>query len=239
MANIFERLAYQGVEEATKKIAKSLPNAVVKYASAARDFLGGNFSGSANKVLDNVFGRTGAFSGDTSGNIIMARQSWPAILQMYEEASGVERERTNLWHIGVDPVGKISAPRVNLLSTEVTYNSVQLGWEPVKIGSGFTMAPTGNEPVELRIVCYDVDGEIKSWFYQLQATASPRDGTFAVPSEYANTITITHGAVEEGRGYSRNWVMVPVSCEINLSRSTDEFTALNLTFTQHSSFGGL
>lgn len=239
MANIFERLAYQGTEAATKKISQGLNQGVLKYTSAARDLLTGNLSGAANKVLDNVFGRTGAFSGGDGGNIIMAGQSWSSLLQMYEEASGVSRERTNLWHIGVDPVGKIRAPRVNLLSTEVTYNSVQLGWEPVKIGSGFTVAPTGNDPVELRIVCYDVDGEIKSWFDQLKATATPQDGSFAVPSDYTNTITVTHGAVEEHRGYSKSWVMVPVSCEVNLSRSTDEFTALNLTFMQHDSFGGL
>lgn len=237
MANIFERLAYQGVEKAAGSVQKGLPNAVLKYTSAARNLLGGNLSGAANGVLDNVFGRTSMFS--AGGNVILAGQSWNSILEQFEEASSVQRERTNLWHIAVDPVGKIRAPRINLLSTEVSYNSVQLGYEPVKIGSGFTQAPTGADPVELRIVCYDVDGEIKTWFDQLKAIATPRDGSFAVPSEYANTITVTHGSIEESRGYSAKWVLVPVSCEVSLSRSTDEFTALNLTFTQHDSFGAL
>jgi hypothetical protein len=239
MGNIFERLAYQATDAVTNKITSKIDSSVLKYTSAARDLLGGNLNGAANKIADNIFGRTNAFNGGSGGNIVLAGQSWSTVLQMYEEAAAVNRERTNLWHIGIDPVGKISAPRVNLLSTEVTYNSVQLGWEPIKIGSGFTLAPTGNDPVELRIVCYDADGEIKSWFDELQAVATPKDGSFAVPSDYVNTIKITHGAVEESRGYSKSWVMVPVSCEVNLSRSTDEFTALNLTFTQHDSFGAL
>jgi hypothetical protein len=235
MANIFERMAYQGIAAVTPKLG--LSSKVLKYTSAARNLLNGNLSGAANGVLDNVFGRTSMFS--AGGNIILAGQSWDSQLQMFEEASSVLRERTNLWHIGIDPVGKIAAPRVNLLATEVSFNSVQLGYEPIKIGSGFTQAPTGADPVELRIVCYDVDGEIKTWFANLKTLAAHPDGTFGVPSDYANTITVTHGAIEEGKGYSESWVLLPVSCEVSLSRSTDEFTALNLSFTQHDTFGGL
>lgn len=235
MANIFERLAYQGIESITPKLG--LSTQVLKYTTAARNLLNGDLSGAANSLLDTIFGRTSVFS--EGGNTILAGVSWAKQLQMYEEASSVRRERTNLWHIGVDPVGKLSAPRVNLLATEVSFNSVQLGYEPVKIGSGFTQAPTGADPIELRIVCYDVGGEIKTWFDRLAMLAAHPDGTFGLPSEYANTITVTHGAVEEGRGYSKSWVLLPVSCEVNLSRSTDEFTALNLSFTQYDSFGTL
>lgn len=235
MANIFERMAYQGLESITPKLG--LSSKALKYSSAARNLLSGNLSGAGNALLDNRFGRTTMFS--EGGNIILAGQSWASQLQMFEEASSVQRERTNLWHIGVDPVGRLQAPRVNLLATEVSFNSVQLGYEPVKVGSGFTQAPTGAEPAELRIVCYDVNGEIKTWFDRLAMLAAHPDGTFGVPSDYANTITVTHGAIEEGRGYSKSWVLLPVSCEVNLSRSTDEFTALNLSFTQHDTFGGL
>jgi hypothetical protein len=235
MANIFERMAYQGIESFTPK--QGLSSKVLKYTSSARNLLSGNLSGAANSLMDNKFGRSGMASAD--GNIILAGQSWASQLQMFEEASSVLRERTNLWHIGIDPVGKIAAPRVNLLATEVSFNSVQLGYEPVKVGSGFTQAPTGADPAELRIVCYDVNGEIKNWFDRLATLAAHPDGTFGVPSDYANTITVTHGAIEEGKGYSKSWVLLPVSCEVSLSRSTDEFTALNLSFTQHDTFGGL
>ena len=235
MANIFERMAYQAIESVTPKLG--LSTKVLKYTTAARNLLNGDLSGAANALMDTVFGRTSVFS--AGGNIILAGVSWDKQLQMYEEASSVLRERTNLWHIGVDPIGKLSAPRVNLLATEVSFNSVQLGYEPIKIGSGFTQAPTGAEPTELRIVCYDVDGEIKTWFDRLAMLAAHPDGTFGVPSDYANTITVTHGAVEENRGYSKSWVLIPVTCEVSLSRSTDEFTALNLTFTQYDTFGGL
>jgi hypothetical protein len=235
MANIFERLAYQGIESVTPKLG--LNNKMLKYTSVARNLLGGNLSGAANGMLDNIFGRTSTFS--DGGNVVLAGVSWDKQLQMFEEAMSVQRERTNLWHIGIEPVGKLSAPRVNLLATEVSFNSVQLGYEPVKIGSGFTQAPTGADPAELRIVCYDVEGEIKTWFDKLATLAAHPDGTFGLPTDYANTITVTHGAIEEGRGYSKSWVLLPVSCEVSLSRSTDEFTALNLSFTQHDSFGTL
>ncbi|WP_219097742.1 hypothetical protein [Pseudomonas sp. UMAB-40] len=235
MANIFERLAFQGLGSITPKLG--LSSSLLKYTSTARNLLSGNLSGAANSWMDNKFGRNNTFS--EGGNIILAGQSWDTVIQMFEEASSVKRERANLWHVAVDPVGKVSAPRVNLLATEVSFNSVQLGYEPIKIGSGFTQAPTGAEPTELRLVCYDVDGEIQTWMGRLAMLAAHPDGTFGVPSDYANTITVTHGAVEEGKGYSKSWVLLPVSCEVNLSRSTDEFTALNLSFTQHDTFGGL
>lgn len=235
MANIFERMAYQGIESITPKLG--LSSKVLKYTGAARNLLNGNLNAGANGLLDTVFGRTSMFS--EGGNIILAGQSWDSQIQMFEEASSVKRERANLWHVAVDPVGKISAPRVNLLATEVSFNSIQLGYEPIKIGSGFTQAPTGAEPTELRLVCYDVDGEIQTWMDRLASLAAHPDGTFGVPSDYANTITVTHGAIEEGKGYSESWVLLPVSCEVSLSRSTDEFTALNLSFTQHDTFGGL
>ena len=235
MANIFERLAYQGIQAVTPKLG--LSNKALKYATAARNLLNGDLSGAANSLLDNLYGRTNLFS--EGGNVILAGQSWSSQVQMFEEASSVQRERANLWHIGIEPIAKLSAPRVNLLATEVSFNNVQLGYELVKIGGGFTQAPTGVDPTELRLVCYDVGGEIKTWFDRLAALAVHADGTFGVPTEYANTITVTHGAVEEGRGYSKGWVLLPVSCEVNLSRSTDEFTALNLSFTQFDNFGSL
>lgn len=235
MANIFERMAYQGIERITPKLG--LSDKALKYTSAARDVLGGNLAGGANKLLDSVFGRSSRFS--EGGNSILAGVSWAQQIQMFEEASGVDRERTNLFHIDVAPIGKINAPRINLLATEASYSGVQLGWEPVKIGSGFTQAATGAEAVELRLVCYDVAGEIKSWFDQLKATVARPDGTYGLPTEYANTITVTHGAVMEGYGYANSWAMVPGSCEVNLARSTDEFTALNLTFIEFDYFGSL
>ena len=235
MASIFERMAYQGIERITPKLG--LSDKALKYTSAARDFLGGNLAGGANKLLDSVFGRSSRFS--EGGNSILAGVSWAQQIQMFEEASGVDRERTNLFHIDVAPIGKIHAPRINLLATEASYSGVQLGWEPVKIGSGFTQSATGAEGVELRLVCYDVAGEIKSWFDQLKATVARPDGTYGLPTEYANTITVTHGAVMEGNGYAKSWAMVPGSCEVNLARSTDEFTALNLTFIEFDYFGSL
>jgi len=235
MANIFERMAFQGLERIIPK--GGLSSKALKYSSAARDLLGGNLSGAANKLMDSVYGRSSRFS--EGGNTILAGLSWSQQIQMFEEAAGVDRERTNLFHIGVSPVGKISAPRVNLLATEASYSGVQLGWEPVKIGSGFTQSATGAEAVELRLVCYDVAGEIKTWFDKLKATVARPDGLYGVPTEYANVITVTHGAVMEGYGYSNGWAMVPGSCEVNLARSTDDFTALNLTFIEFDYFGSL
>lgn len=235
MANIFERMAYQVADKVTPKIG--LSNKALKFSSAARDLLNGNLSSGANRLLDAVYGRTNRFS--AGGNVILAGLSWSQQIEMFEEASSIQRERTNLFHVDVAPTGKISAPRVNLLATEASYNSAQLGWDPVKIGSGFSQSATGAEPTELRLVTYDVDGEIKQWFDQLKATVARPDGTFGLPTEYCNTITITHGSVLEGRGYSKGWVMVPGSCEVNLARSTDDFTALNLTFIEFDYYGSL
>lgn len=235
MASIFERLAYQATEAITPKLA--LNSKLLKYTAGARDLLNGNLNGASNKLLDNVFGRSGKFS--SGDNILLGGVSWSKLEQMFDEAMGVNRERTNLWHVAVAPIGKIAAPRVNLLAIECSYNGTQLGWEPGKIGSGFTQAPTGADPVELHLTCYDVDGEIKQWFDQLRLTVAAPDGTFGLPSQYANTITVTHGAVQENYGYAGSWALVPVSCEASLARSADDFATVNLTFAQYDYFGVL
>lgn len=244
MASIFDRLAYQATSAATSKATTALTNKLglsssnaLKYTSTARALLNGDMSTAANKLMDTIFGRTSKYA--AGGNVILAGQAWSTIQSMYEEAAGIERERANLFHVGVEPVGAVVAPRVNLLCIEASYNGVQLGWDTVKIGSGFTQRSAGAEPVELRLTTYDVDGEIKAWFDQLKYLVAPPDGTYGLPSDYCNTFTLTHGTVEEGTGYSASWVMVPVSCEVNSSRSTDEFTALNLTFSQFDYFGSL
>lgn len=226
MADIFERLAYRAASAAAPRTG--LSSGVLKYASAARELLNGNIGGAINKASDARY-----------GNILLGGVTWNKLEQMFDEASGVNRERSNLWHVGVAPIGRIVAPRVNLLAIECSYNGTQLGWEPGKIGSGFTQAPTGAEAVELHLTCYDVDGEIKQWFDQLRQTVAAPDGTFGLPSQYANQITITHGAVTENFGYSASWAMVPVSCEVQQARSADEFATVNLTFSQYDYFGVL
>jgi len=235
MADIFARLAYQATQSVLPKL--SLPNSAMKYVATATNLLNGNVEGAASALMDLVFGRNSMFS---DGNVITGGVPWSTLTDMFDEAYGVIRERTNLWFIAVEPIAGLSAPRVNLLATEASYTGVQLGWDSKKIGSGFSHTSTGAEPVELRITCYDCNGEIKAWFDQLKYSAAPPDGSFGLPSDYTNNFTVTHGNIQEGYGYvSPTWTMVPVSCEVNLSRSNDDFTALNLTFLQYDYFGGL
>lgn len=232
MASIFERLAYQAASAVTPKFG--LDSKVLKYTDAARDLLNGNLGGASTKLLNQYLSRSGK-----NDNILLGGVSWAEYERIFDEAMGISRERSNLWHVAVAPIGRISAPRVNLLAIECSYNGTQLGWEPGKLGSGFTQAPTGVDPVELRLTCYDVDGEIKSWFDQLRLAVAAPDGTFGLPTDYANEITVTHGAIRENYGYSASWPMVPVSCETNQARSADEFATVNLTFTQYDYFGVL
>lgn len=235
MASIFERLAYQATAAISPKLG--LGSSTLKYTAAARDLLNGNLNGAANKLADTVFGRTGKFS--SGDNILLGGVSWGKLEEMHDEAMGINRERSNLWHVAVAPIGKIAAARVNLFAIECSYNGVQLGWEPGKIGGGFTQVPTGVDPVELHLTCYDADGEIKRWFDQLKLTVVAPDGTFGLPSQYANNITVTHGAIQENYGHTGSWPMVPVSCESSMARSADEFATVNLTFTQYDYFGAL
>lgn len=234
MASIFERLGNQGINAAIGSI--KTPAAITKFGSIASNLIGGNFGAAANKGLDKLFGASSSYG---AGNVALAGTSWSTLIQMYEEAQSVLRERSNLWHVLVEPIGKVGAPRVNLLATEFSYNSVQLGYDTRKIGSGFTQVPTGSEPTEVTLTCYDVDGEIKTWFENLKLQAAHPDGTFGLPADYANTFTFTHGAIEEGRGYASSMVLIPVSCQVAQNRAIEEFSALNLTFTTYESFGAL
>lgn len=234
MASIFERLGNQAMDKALGAISASAP--VVKFTKIAGNLLNGNLSAAANGLMDNFLGPTSSYG---SGNVALAGTSWATLYAMYEESMSVLRERSNLWHVLVEPIGKVGAPRVNLLATEFSYNGVQLGYETKKIGSGFVQVPSGADPVELTLTCYDVDGEIKTWFEELKRQHAHPDGTFGLPGDYANTFTITHGAIEEGRGYANSWVLVPVSCQVAQNRGVEEFSALNLTFTQYESLGAI
>lgn len=234
MGDIFERLAYQTIGKVAGAV--SAPSAVVKYTNVLGNAINGNFGKAANGLLDNLLGASSEYGG---GNVVLAGTTWATLYAMYQEAQNVLRERSNLWHIAVDPIGRVSAPRINLLATEFSYNGVQLGYDTKKIGSGFTQTPTGADPLELTLTCYDVDGEIKTWFENLKRQHAHPDGTFGLPGDYANTFTITHGAIEEGRGYAASWVLVPVSCQVSQNRAIEEFSALNLTFTQYDSLGTL
>lgn len=243
MATIFERLGYQGIEKLAGAIRPSAQ--VTKYAKVAGNLLNGNFDGAANGLMDRLMGTSslsglnGSGAATGNGNVALAGSTWGTLYTMYQEAQAVQRERSNLWHVLVEPIGKINPPRINLLATEFNYNGVQLGYDTKKIGSGFTQVPTGVDPIELTLTTYDVDGEIKAWFDHLKSLAVHEDGTFGLPSEYANTFTITHGAIEEGRGYTKSFVLIPVSCQVSANRTVEEFTQLNLTFTQYESFGAL
>jgi len=236
MANIFERLANQATYSASRKLGSVLSAGTLKYGSAVRGLLNGDLSGAANSLLDNIFGASSSYGG---GNVALARSTWATLYQNYLEAQNVLRERTNLWHIQIDPIGPAPAPRVNLLAQEVGYNGMQLGYDTRKIGAGFTQAPSGADPVELTITTVDCDGEIKAWMEQLKQLHAHPDGTFGLLSDYANKFTITHGAFEEGRGYSNSWVLVPVSYQVSMNRAVEEFSTVNLTFTQAESFGAL
>lgn len=235
--DIFSRLASQATDKLASKVSSRLSSKVLKYTTAARKLLGGDIDGAANAILDNIYGAGSSYG---AGNVALARSTWAAMYQQYREAQGVLRERQNLWHILIEPVGKIGAPRVNLLAQEVSYNGTQLGYDTRKLGSGFTQAPTGRDPVTLTITTLDsADGEIKGWMDNLQALAAHPDGTFGLLSDYANTFTITHAHWEEGRGYTRSWVLVPVDDQVSLNRTAEEFSSITLTFTQAETYGAI
>lgn len=237
MADIFSRLAFQATNSAVGKLAGSLGAGTLKFASTARNLLSGNFEGAGNSLLDNIFGASSSYGG---GNQVLAGSTWAAMYQQYQEAQSVIRERSNLWHILIEPVGRLAPPsRLNMLAQEVSYNGVQLGYDTKKIGSGFTQAPTGRDPCTLSITTLDSDGEIKQWMENLQSLHAHPDGTFGLMSDYCNKFTITHGAWEEGRGYSRTWVLAPVDCQVSLNRTVEEFSTVTLTFTEAEAFGAL
>lgn len=236
MASIFERIGYQVAERVTKPVNPSAK--VVKYSGAFGKLLNGDLAGAAGGLLDIGLGAYSSY-GRTAETVALAGSSWSTLLTMFEQSQNVLRERTNLWHVLVEPIGRVVAPRVNLLATEVSYNGVQLGYDVKKIGSGFTHAASGADPIELTLTCYDVDGEIKTWFENLKRLHAHPDGTFGLPSEYANTFTITHGAFEEGRGYQKSVVLVPVSMQVAQTRKVDDFAELNLTFIEYESLGAL
>jgi len=235
--DIFSRLASQATEKLANKVSSKLNSKVLKYTTAARKLLGGDFNGAANAVLDNIYGAGSSYG---AGNAVLARSTWASMYQQYREAQAVLRERQNLWHLLIEPVGKIGAPALNMLAQEISYNGVALGYDTKKLGSGFTQAPTGRDPVTLTITTLDsADGEIKAWMENLAALAAHPDGTYGLLSDYANTFTITHAHWEQGRGYTASWVLVPVDCQVSLNRTVEDFSTVTLTFTQAETFGAL
>lgn len=148
--------------------------------------------------------------------------------------NAVNYSRKNWFRLEVS--SKLTSPEVAQMIGDCT-TSVEFGLggsvssERRMIGGLRSDAVTGREPVDLRIVCRDVDrGTIKAWFHAHAELCASRDGTVGLPGDYAITITIEH---MPGSGqYATTLKVRPVSLDVSLDRGDGSLEELHMQFTE-------
>lgn len=239
MASIFERIGFDRIDSEGQKVGGQandlLRKATGRYSVAAKKALSGDFAGAA-------AGAMGKALGATVPSAATAWQTMAELRRLFEFAMGRDLAKRNLWCLSIVPFSELMVlPNFNLYALSVSYSSA-LSSEAINVGSGFFHAPSGAEPVRMQVTVYDErQGFIKRWAEEVMGLEAHSDGTFGVPSEYMQQITVTHASarLDEENHVSRIFNMKLDSCEVDIDRSTEEFETLQLSFIEDESFGSL
>lgn len=240
MAGIFERISYQVAQKYLPKLA--IPAKLNKFVPAARSFLQGDLSGAANSLLDQLLGPALGFSLEDSQSDLVGGITLADARQRFDEFAAIKHAKKNLWHISVENLSAGTAPDVNMFATEISYGTITISGEAVRIGSGSFDKVDNDERTEMRITTLDdKDGTIKRWFTDLASSLARTDGTFGLPIEYLVRVTVTHAFIDEGVGnaFVDTFVMRPGTIEYDFSRRDDALQELQFTLVQFDTFTSL
>lgn len=200
--------------------------------SRINTFLGQNeLFGALNKVFGQDFimsKESEAFRGVSLGTL----------RERMREQIAVKYAKKNLFVVSVKNSGKnntvIENQKFNLFVIGVDYTPVTISGDKKNIGTAVIDSVSGTESIDLRLTCMDDKrGSVRTWFELLACKVAHQDGTVGVPADYMVQFTITHGAIDHGKGgFQFIGHFRPVSIEISASRSDEALTELSLSFTQ-------
>lgn len=239
--SVFARLGLDRLDSEGQKVGGKasdlLRQATGRYSGAAKTALSGDFAGAAAQAMGKALGAT----------VPSAATAWQTMAELrrwFEAAVGRDLAKKNLWHLQISPFNdQLSIiPNFNLYALNVTYNAVTLTSDVINLGSGFFHAPSAGEPVRMQVTTYDErQGYIKRWAEEVKGLEAHADGTFGLPIEYLQRVTVTHASAvaEDESGATRTFTMKLESCEVDLDRSAEDFEVLQLSFVQFDSFGSL
>jgi hypothetical protein len=190
-------------------------------------------------ALSKVFGQDFIMSKESEA---FRGVSLAVLRERMREQIAIKYAKKNLFVVSVKNSGKnntvIENPKFNLFVIGVDYTPITISGEKKNVGTAVIDSVSGTESIDLRLTCMDDKrGSVRAWFEALANSVTHQDGTVGVPADYMVQFTITHGAIDHGKGgFQFIGHFRPVSLEVSANRSDEALTELSLSFTQLDTF---
>ena len=126
----------------------------------------------------------------------------------------------------------------NLLTTQLSFNSVDIQGEAIPIGAVEMDKPSANSRTTLSMNVFDdAHGTIKRWAENKAHMIAASDGTFMPPAYYVFDVRIVFGTnIPDENYYEQIYTMRMQTMPHELSRNDKGLEELQMTFTQTDTF---
>ena len=167
--------------------------------------------------------------------------------QLQQEAANTRFARKNVFSVVLEdpnppPNSDDAAYLFGFFATDVSFGPNTITGEAKQTGMAVIDSVSGTERTELKITTYDdTTGTIKRWFDGKCAQIAHSDGTVGLPIDYLIRLSIVQGALDDISAalfgaMTTEYVVRPVSCELEYARSEGDLQQVQLTFTQFDTF---
>jgi hypothetical protein len=213
--------------------------------AAVGELLSGNVEALVNRALDALIGKylppndrrlVGGIS------LYDAREQFKAFMK-------TDWEKANLWHLSIEDLVPTvnSYNNINFFANSVSYSPITITGEAIAIGSGSYDKVTNSERVEMQITSKDdTNGTIKKWLKERAAILAQPDGTFGLPVDYLQRVSVLHAYVSEDsdgassggiiRADVDTYIMRLGNIQYSKDRRTDELAEIQFSMVQFDTF---
>ena len=227
-----------GVSEITRRVSNPLMNVANKLDTRLKNIARKGLKTFGLNAFDNVGLADNALQ--HMGNLSI-RQVW----ENYKLMNVDDLSRKNFFVLEINDRSH-SAPtsgggihsQFNLLTTQLSFNSVDIQGEAIPIGAVEMDKPSANSRTTLSMNVFDdAHGTIKRWAENKAHMIAASDGTFMPPAYYVFDVRIVFGTnIPDENYYEQIYTMRMQTMPHELSRNDKGIEELQMTFTQTDTF---
>lgn len=227
-----------GVSEITRRVSNPLMNVANKLDTRLKNIARKGLKTFGLNAFDNVGLADNALQ--HMGNLSI-RQVW----ENYKLMNVDDLSRKNFFVLEINDRSH-SAPtsggsihsQFNLLTTQLSFNSVDIQGEAIPIGAVEMDKPSANSRTTLSMTVFDdAHGTIKRWAENKAHMIAASDGTFMPPAYYVFDVRIVFGTnIPDENYYEQIYTMRMQTMPHELSRNDKGLEELQMTFTQTDTF---
>lgn len=227
-----------GVSEITRRVSNPLMNVANKLDTRLKNIARKGLKTFGLNAFDNVGLADNALQ--HMGNLSI-RQVW----ENYKLMNVDDLSRKNFFVLEINDRSH-SAPtsgggihsQFNLLTTQLSFNSVDIQGEAIPIGAVEMDKPSANSRTTLSMTVFDdAHGTIKRWAENKAHMIAASDGTFMPPAYYVFDVRIVFGTnIPDENYYEQIYTMRMQTMPHELSRNDKGIEELQMTFTQTDTF---